>query len=359
MSGTNSNAVSPLRVAVIGTGRIGRLHAGLLKSQVRGAALAGISDAVPEVAGAVARDLGVPVLGTAELLADGDVDAVAICSPTPAHVTLIIEAAQAGKAIFCEKPISLQLLEVDRALQAVTSARVPLMVGFNRRFDPSHSAVHDAVALGTIGDPHIVRITSRDPSPPSLAYASESGGIFLDMTVHDFDMARYVTGSEIVEVQVAGAVRIEPELAHLSDVDTAVVILRHDNGCLTVIDNSRQAVYGYDQRVEVLGARGLAYSDNPLVNTAAVRDESGTRSATLPYFFLQRYKVSYLHQWEAFVTALASGAAPPTTGADGRAALVAGLAAKVSLAERRPVRTSEIEGVKVGTTVQVAGRPWK
>ncbi len=194
-------------------------------------------------------------MGVAELLADGDIDAVAICSPTPTHVPLIVQAAQAGKAIFCEKPISLELLEVDRALEAVQASGVPLMVGFNRRFDPSHSAVRDAVALGAVGAPHIVRITSRDPSPPSIAYASESGGIFLDMTVHDFDMARYVTGSEIVEVQAAGAIRVEPELARLDDVDTAVVTLRHENGCLTVIDNSRQAVYGYDQRVEVLGAQ--------------------------------------------------------------------------------------------------------
>jgi myo-inositol 2-dehydrogenase/D-chiro-inositol 1-dehydrogenase len=217
------------------------------------------------------------------------------------------------------------------------------MVGFNRRFDPSHSAVRAAVANGSVGAPHLVRITSRDPEPPPMSYARVSGGIFLDMTVHDFDMARYVVGSEVVEVTAAGAVRIEPELEEIGDVDTAVTMLRHENDCLTVIDNSRKATYGYDQRVEVLGAKGLAGSDNPLTTTAFTRDGSGARAATLPYFFIERYRVSYLRQWEAFVAAAASGAPSPTSGADGRAALLLGLAAKRSLLEHRPVQIAEIQ----------------
>jgi myo-inositol 2-dehydrogenase / D-chiro-inositol 1-dehydrogenase len=343
-----NGGTSGLRVAVIGTGRIGKMHAGLLASRVPGATLAAVSDAVAEIAHEVGSALGVPALDSAPLFADPAVDVVAICAPTDTHVRFIAEAAEAGKAIFCEKPISLDLAEVDRALRAVDKAGVPLMVGFNRRFDPSHAAVRDAVASGVVGPPHILRITSRDPDPPPLSYSRTSGGIFLDMTIHDFDTARYVVGSEVVEVYAAGAVRIEPELAELGDVDTAVVTLRHENGCFTVIDNSRRATYGYDQRVEVLGAKGLVASDNPLANTAIARDASGTHLASLPYFFIERYSASYVRQWEAFITAVSSGSAPPTSGLDGRAALVLGLAAKRSLEEDRPVRTSEVGGGAAG-----------
>ena len=178
-----------------------------------------------------------------------------------------------------------------------------------------------------------------------MAYARTSGGIFLDMTIHDFDMARFVVGSEVVEVFATGAVRIVPELAEIGDVDTAVVTLWHENECITVIDNSRRATYGYDQRIEVLGADAMAASENPLVNTALTRDADGTRLATLPYFFIERYTASYVRQWQAFVAAYKAGESPPTSGHDGRAALVLGLAAKRSLLERRPVRLTEVDGL--------------
>jgi myo-inositol 2-dehydrogenase/D-chiro-inositol 1-dehydrogenase len=329
-------------VGVIGTGRIGRMHAELLTASVPGAALAAVSDAVMPLAAEVGTALGVPVLETRHLLDNDAIDAVAICSSTDTHVPLLVAAAEAGKAVFCEKPISLDLAEVDRALSEAERTATPLMVGFNRRFDASHAAVRHAVASGALGPPHLARITSRDPGPPPLSYARTSGGIFLDMTIHDFDMARFVVGSEVVEVYAAGAVRVVPELAELGDVDTAVVTLWHENECLTVIDNSRQASYGYDQRVEVLGADALAASENPLVNTALTRDGNGTRLAPLPNFFIERYTASYIRQWEAFVAAIAAGEAPPTTGHDGRAALVLGLAAKLSLLERRPVRVAEV-----------------
>ena len=336
-------ATTPLRVGLIGTGRIGRMHAELLATAIPGAVLAAVSDAVPDMADEVGRAYKVPAVGPDRLIGDPAIDAVAICSPTSTHVRYIIEAVEAGKSIFCEKPVSLDLAEVDLALAVVSRVGARLMVGFNRRFDPSHSAVRAAVANGSVGAPHLVRITSRDPEPPPMSYARVSGGIFLDMTVHDFDMARYVVGSEVVEVTAAGAVRIEPELEEIGDVDTAVTMLRHENDCLTVIDNSRKATYGYDQRVEVLGAKGLAGSDNPLTTTAFTRDGSGARAATLPYFFIERYRVSYLRQWEAFVAAVASGAPSPTSGADGRAALLLGLAAKRSLLEHRPVQIAEIQ----------------
>jgi myo-inositol 2-dehydrogenase / D-chiro-inositol 1-dehydrogenase len=326
-------STATVAVGVIGVGRIGRMHANLLAHEVPGVTLAAVHDANPEAAEAI----GVRACSLDELLADPGVDAVAICSSTETHADLIVAAAQAGKAIFCEKPISLDLAEVDRALAAVEAAGVPFQIGFNRRFDPAHQAVHDAVMGGEVGEPHLVRISSRDPDPPPMEYVRGSGGIFLDMTIHDFDMARYVTGSEVVEVYARGAVRVDPAFADAGDVDTALVTLVHESGCLTAIDNSRRAVYGYDQRVEVFGSRGMASSENPLAHTAVVRTENGSTMAALPYFFLERYIPSYLREWAAFVNAVRTGTAPPVSGVDARAPLVIGLAAWQSLTEGRPV----------------------
>jgi myo-inositol 2-dehydrogenase/D-chiro-inositol 1-dehydrogenase len=321
-------------IGVIGIGRIGRIHADLLARQVPGAALAAVHDANPEAVDGVE---GRAFATVAELLADPGVDAVAICSSTETHADLIVAAARAGKAIFCEKPISLELAEVDRALTAVEEAGVPFQIGFNRRFDPAHQAVHEAVKRGDVGEPQLVRISSRDPAPPPIDYVRGSGGIFLDMTIHDFDMARYVTGSEVVEVFARGAVHVDPAFAEAGDVDTALVTLVHESGCLTAIDNSRQAVYGYDQRVEVFGSLGMAASENPLANTAVVRTAAGGSTAALPYFFLERYVPSYVREWEAFVAAVRDGTPPPVSGSDARAPLVIGLAAWQSLKEGRPV----------------------
>jgi myo-inositol 2-dehydrogenase/D-chiro-inositol 1-dehydrogenase len=322
-----------LRIGVIGVGRIGSMHAELLARRVPGATLAGVYDANP----ATARAVDAPVCDTLDDLFD-DVDAVAICSSTDTHADLIVAAAEAGKAIFCEKPVSLDLAEVDRALAAVEAAGVPFQIGFNRRFDPGHAAVAEAVASGEVGQPQLVRISSRDPAPPPLEYIRVSGGIFLDMTIHDFDMARFVTGSEVVEVFARGAVRVDAGIGEAGDVDTAVVLLEHADGCLTTIDNSRQAVYGYDQRVEVFGSAGMAASENPLAHAAIVRSAAGVRAATLPYFYLERYVPSYLREWEAFVRAVSAGETPPVTTRDARAPLVIGLAAWQSLREGRTVR---------------------
>jgi myo-inositol 2-dehydrogenase/D-chiro-inositol 1-dehydrogenase len=339
-----ATAVAPLRVGVIGVGRIGRMHAELLARQVPGAAVGAVCDAADALARDVGDALSVPVAGdVGELLASPDVDAVAICSSTDTHADLLVAAAGAGKAIFCEKPVSLELAEVDRALAAVDAAGVPFQIGFNRRFDPAHQSVADAVADGAIGAVELVRITSRDPAPPPLSYVKVSGGIFLDMTIHDFDMARYVTGSEVVEVFARGAVRVDPAFAEAGDVDTAVITLVHANGCLTTIDNSRRAVYGYDQRVEAFGSAGMAASDNPAAHTGIVRTAGGTDGAALPYFFLDRYVPSYLREWEAFVIAVAAGTPPPVTTADARAPLAIGLAAWRSVREGRPVAVAEIE----------------
>jgi myo-inositol 2-dehydrogenase/D-chiro-inositol 1-dehydrogenase len=334
-----------LRLGVIGVGRIGRMHADLLARQVPGAALTMVHDAHGPSARDVGEALGVPVAGDlGELLGAADVDAVAICTSTDTHADLIVSAAEAGKAIFCEKPVSLDLAEVDRALGAVQDAGVPFQIGFNRRFDAAHAAVAAAVAGGRIGEPHLARITSRDPAPPPLAYVRVSGGIFLDMTIHDFDMARFVTGSEVVEVYARGAVRIDPAFGEAGDLDTAVITLVHENGCLTTIDNSRRAAYGYDQRVEVFGSAGMAASENPHAHSALVRTKEGTSLPTLPYFYLERYIPSYLAEWKAFVAAVGEGRTPPVTVADARAPLVIGLAAWRSAREGRPVRIEEVDG---------------
>jgi myo-inositol 2-dehydrogenase/D-chiro-inositol 1-dehydrogenase len=328
----------PLRVGVIGVGRIGRMHAELLHRQIPGAAVGAVFDAFPEVARAVAADLRVPaVASVAELLA-ADIEAVAICSSADSHAEFMIAAAQAGKAVFCEKPVSLDLAELDHALARVEAAGVPFQIGFNRRFDPAHASVAAAVASGEVGTPHLVRISSRDPAPPPAEYIRTSGGLFLDMMIHDFDMARFVTGSEVVEVFARGAVRVDSAFADAADVDTALVTLVHESGCLTAIDNSRQAVYGFDQRVEVFGSAGVASSENPLAHTGQLITATGLRRSALPYFFLERYTPSYLLEWRAFVDAVRSGSPTLMSAQDARAPLVIGMAAGRSLREGGPVR---------------------
>jgi myo-inositol 2-dehydrogenase/D-chiro-inositol 1-dehydrogenase len=335
-------AIKPLRVGVIGVGRIGGMHAELLERQVPGAAVGAVYDAAEPLARGVGDRLGVPVAESVDELLD-DVDAVAICTSTDTHADLLVAAAGAGKPVFCEKPVSLDLAEVDRALAAVEAAGVPFQIGFNRRFDPAHQSVHDAVAGGAIGDVELVRISSRDPSPPPVSYIKVSGGLFLDMTIHDFDMARYVTGSEVVEVYARGTVRVDPEIGAAGDVDTALITLVHENGCLTAIDNSRRAAYGYDQRVEAFGSDGMAASENPLAHTGMVATAAGTRLQGLPHFYLERYIPSYLREWEAFVSAVREGETPPVGVRDARAPLVIGLAAWRSVREDRPVRVEEVE----------------
>lgn len=330
MSFTTGGAV---RVGVIGTGRIGQLHAEVVARRVPGATLAAVCDADAAAAATAAEAFGARVSVDALDLVRGDVDAVAICSSSDTHVDLMVAAAEAGKAIFCEKPISLDLDEMDRGLAAVERAGVPFQVGFNRRFDPAHASVAKAVASGEIGEPHLVRISSRDPEPPPLEYARRSGGLFLDMTIHDFDMARFVTGSEVVEVFARGAVRVDPRWSEIDDVDTAVVALVHANGCLTAIDNSRRAAYGFDQRVEAFGSMGMAASENPPAFSGIVLTQAGARRPPLHHFFLERYMASYELEWRAFVDALREGRQPPVGPTDARAPLLIGLAAWRSVRE--------------------------
>ena len=318
------------------------MHAELIARQVPGAEVAAVYDVVDDAAAALAGGLGTRhAAAPEEILKADDVDAVAICSSTHTHIDLLVAAAEAGKAAFVEKPLALNLADVDRGIAAAEAAGIPVQVGFNRRFDPSHRYVRDRVATGEIGDVHLVRVSSRDPEPPPLMYLDESGGIFCDMTIHDFDMIRFITGSEVTEVYATGAVLVDEDIGEVGDLDTAVIVCRHENGAISTIDNSRQAVYGYDQRVEAFGSAGMAASENPLVASAITRTADGSHGPTLPYFFLERYIPSYLAEWEAF-TAMMEGAPSPVSLADGRAPLVIGLAAWRSVREHRPVQIDEI-----------------
>jgi myo-inositol 2-dehydrogenase/D-chiro-inositol 1-dehydrogenase len=330
--------MSTVRVGIAGVGRIGRMHAEILARQIPRASVVAVADAVADAAASVAADLQVRGSTVDDLIAASDVDAVAICTPSESHVDLVIRAAEAGKAVFCEKPVSLDVGEVDRALAAVERAGVPFMVGFNRRFDPGHRSVQIAVQSGQIGDVQLARITSRDPALPPPGYVDHSGGIFVDMTIHDFDMAEFVVGSPVVEVFAKGAVLIDPAIGAAGDVDTAVVVLTHANGAITTIDNSRQAVYGYDQRVEVMGSGGMATSENVMKDYGRVYTAEGVTGSNLQHFFLDRYRESFIHEWRAFINYVADGGPSPVPGSAGRSPVVIGQAAWRSVREGRPIR---------------------
>jgi myo-inositol 2-dehydrogenase/D-chiro-inositol 1-dehydrogenase len=334
-----------LNVGIIGTGRIGRLHAENLMHRVKEANLVAVSDIFVEAAEKVAADLGVAAAyqDHRRILDDADIDAVLICSSTDTHAQLIEEAAAAGKQIFCEKPIALDLDRIDRALAAVERAGVKLQIGFNRRFDPNFGRVQELVAAGEIGTPHILRITSRDPQPPPIEYVKVSGGIFLDMTIHDFDMARFLMGSEVEQVYAAAGVMVDPGIGAAGDVDTTIITLYFANGALGAIDNSRQAVYGYDQRVEVFGSGGMVAVSNNAPDSAVVSDATGVRGPLPLFFFVERYTESYVAEMKAFVGCILDDTPPPVTGLDGRIPVVMGYAAKKSFEEKRPVRLSEVD----------------
>jgi len=349
MTNSPDLARSHLRVGVIGCGRIGRVHAEVVARQLPGVELVAVCDTDPERAEALGRQLGAAVSGDPEELIGGSgVDAIAICSSTDSHADLIVRAAAAEKAIFCEKPVSLELDELDRALAAIADAGVPFQVGFNRRFDPAHESVRAAVVDGVIGRPHLVRISSRDSAPPPLEYLRASGGIFLDMTVHDFDMARYIAGTEVVDVYARGGSRLGIGVEAAGDVDTALAVLGHEDGCVTAIDNSRCTAYGYDQRVEAFGSLGMAVLSNPPLHTGSLLVSNGGLTTGLTNSFLDRYAQSYLREWEAFVESVRTEM-PTLVGVnDARPPLVIGLAAKRSLDEGRPIPVAEVEASAVG-----------
>jgi myo-inositol 2-dehydrogenase/D-chiro-inositol 1-dehydrogenase len=336
--------VAKLNVGLIGVGRIGRLHAEHLAYRVSGANLVAVADVDEQAVKACADRLGIPsaVTDYHAILDRRDVQAVVICSPTNTHARIIEEAAAAGKHIFCEKPIDLQIERVDQALAAVQQARVKLQIGFNRRFDANFRRARRAVERGEIGEPHLLHIISRDPAPPSIAYVKVSGGIFIDMTIHDFDMARFLIGSEVSEVYVAAGVRVDLAIGEAGDLDTAIVTLKFENGALATIDNCRRAVYGYDQRVEILGSNGAVRTENNYPNSAEVSTAQAVARDLPLNFFMERYTESFLAEMNDFVDAVRNDKPTPVTGHDARAALLMAMAARRSHDENRPVRISEV-----------------
>ena len=323
--------------ALIGAGRIGRLHAGNLAAEPR-VRFTAVADVVAAAAEQVAAAHGAQAVSVEAAITDPDIDAVLIASSTGSHADLIERAARTGKAILCEKPID---LDYQRSCQAVAVAEdcgVPLAIGFNRRFDSNFRALKARLEAGEIGQLETVAITSRDPEPPPIAYLRSSGGLFRDMMIHDFDMARWLTGEDAVELHAMAANLIDPEIGEVGDVDTAIVTLRMASGRLCQIATSRRAAYGYDQRIECHGALGMLRADNVTLTTVEVADKSGFRRDPAEPFFLERYGAAYKAELAAFVEAVSSGAAPSPSGADGLAALRLADKAAESVATGQPVK---------------------
>jgi myo-inositol 2-dehydrogenase/D-chiro-inositol 1-dehydrogenase len=330
-----------LSIGLLGAGRIGKVHADAIAA-TPGARLVAVADAFPEPARAVADQHGVEVRTIDEIMQSSDVDAVFITTPTDIHSDLIEQAARAGKAIFCEKPIDLSVERVRACLAVVEQTGAQLMVGFNRRFDPNFRAARAAVTSGEIGEVEMVSITSRDPGPPPLEYMSRSGGLFRDMSIHDLDMARFLLGEEPVSVTAVGSVLVDPDIAGVPDIDSAAITLVTATGKIAQISNSRRAVYGYDQRIEVFGSSGMVRADNIHENTVEVIGEGGFTRPPLVHFFIERYMSSYIAEVAAFVEAVNAGTPPHPNGDDGLRSLMLAEAAVRSHAERRLVDLTEI-----------------
>ena len=333
-----------LRIGVIGAGRIGKVHAATIAQNIPEAQIVGIADVNIAEAEKLAGQFQIKqcTKDYKEILNNPEIDAVVICSPTNTHAQYIVEAARAGKHIFCEKPVDLDIATIQKAVKVAEESGVKLMVGFNRRFDPNFKKVKDMVIAGKIGEPHILKITSRDPGPPPAEYIAVSGGMFLDMTIHDFDMARFIVGSEVQEVFVAANVLVDKKIGEAGDVDTAIITLRFENGALGVIDNSRKAVYGYDQRLEVFGPMGMVEVGNNTPDNHHFFNENGIHASLPLNFFMDRYTEAYAREMQEFCSAIVDNKSVSVDGNDGLIAVAIGLAAKKSFKEKRTVKLAEI-----------------
>lgn len=334
-----------IKVGIIGAGRIGRVHSESITKYVKGAEIKAISDVrVTDELKTWAQGMGIPHVyeDYNQILQDPEIDAVLVCSSTNTHAPISIAAAKAGKHIFCEKPIDADVGRIKEVLEEVKKAGVKFQVGFNRRFDHNFKAIKTRVANGDIGEPHLIRVTSRDPDAPPIEYVKVSGGMFFDMTIHDFDMVRYLSGSEVTEVYAAGGVLVNPEIGKAGDIDTAVITLKLANGAIAVIDNSRKAVYGYDQRAEVFGSKGAVQTRNDTDSTAVYSCETGVIAEKPKYFFLERYMQSFADEMACFVDSVVNDKPTLVNGNDGLQPVLIAIAAKKSLDEGRPVKLSEI-----------------
>jgi myo-inositol 2-dehydrogenase/D-chiro-inositol 1-dehydrogenase len=318
-----------MQFGVIGAGRIGKIHGGNIARRAD-CSVALVADADAGAALALAGATGAKVATVEEILAAKPIDAVAICSPTDTHADLIERAAKAGKAIFCEKPVDLSAERVRACLEVVKAHKTKLMIGFNRRFDPNFASLQRRIAEGAIGAVEIVQITSRDPAPPPISYIERSGGLFRDMMIHDFDMARFVLGEEPVAVSAFGSSLVDPAIGEVGDVDTAVVILQTKSGKVCEISNSRRATYGYDQRVEAHGAHGMVAASNIRETTVEHAGAHGFTADKVLNFFLERYEAAYRSELDAFVRAVKEGTEPQPSGHDGLQALLLADAAHLS-----------------------------
>ncbi len=334
-----------VNIAVIGTGRIGSMHTPNLVRRIHEANVVAVCDIRLEVAQAVADELGIErvVKDYHELLEDKDIEAVLIATNTDTHAFIVKDAALAGKQIFCEKPLALDLGRIDDVMETVERTGVKLQIGYNRRFDKSFRRVREEVNSGALGRPCILHITNRDPEPPTIEYAKTSGGMFLDMSIHDFDMARFQIG-EVDEVYAIGNVLIAPYLKDIGDVDVDIISLKFANGVVGAIDNSRQCVFGYDQRLEVFCSEGSAMAGNEYENTLVLGNKSGYHSAKLPHFFMQRYAECYIDELRQFLQCVVDDKPVSPTGYDSRASVLLGMAARESLRQNRPINLKEYKG---------------
>lgn len=336
---------------MLGAGKIGRFHADTVAFRTPGAELAAVADVFEESARTVAEAAGAGrwTADPEDVLSDPSIDAVVIATPGPTHSELMIRAAEAGKQIFCEKPIALELEEIDRALEAVQRNGVKLQIGFQRRFDPSFLRMRQMIEQGGLGKLYMVHSRTRDPGLPPTEYLLSCGGLFRDTSVHDFDVVRWLSGSEAVEVYAAGAVLVDPLVEQAGDIDTALVTLRMANGVIATVDNSRQAVYGYDVRAEVFGSEGGAEVSEGQRTAVVHRGREGVCRDHV-YWYIDRFREAYEEEIRAFVRCLREDVMPAATGRDGRAATVLGLAAQRSLLSGAPVQISEIDPARAGVT---------
>lgn len=334
-----------IKVGIIGAGRIGKVHITSIATRVKDAVVKSVADPfMNDETAAWAKEMGVEVVTKdyKEILADPEIAAVLICSSTDTHSPISVEAIKAGKHVFCEKPIDHDIEKIQQVIEALEGTNLKYQVGFNRRFDHNYEAVQRAVAEGKIGKPEIIKITSRDPEPPSIDYVKVSGGMFLDMTIHDFDMARFLAGCDAEEVYVQGANLVDPAIGEAGDVDTAVITMKMENGAIVVIDNSRRSAYGYDQRAEVFGSEGMVACENDSQSKAVLSNADGVTAEKPLFFFLERYMDAYGKEVSMFIDAIVNDKEAPLNVYDGLKPVLMGLAAKKSYEEHRPVKISEI-----------------
>ena len=334
-----------IKVGIIGAGRIGRVHITSITTRVPDAVIKTVADPfLNDETAAWAKSMGVEhtTKDYKEIINDPEISAVLICSSTDTHSPISVEAIKAGKHVFCEKPIDHDIAKIKEVIDALEGTNLKYQVGFNRRFDHNFESLQQAVAAGKVGKPEIIKITSRDPEPPSIDYVKVSGGMFLDMTIHDFDMVRYLAGSEVTEVTAYGAALSGAGYDQYDDVDTAIVMMKFENGALGVIDNSRAAHYGYDQRTEVHCDKGCVQVSNDLNDTAMISSAEGVEVSKPTWFFLERYNNAFIAEAKAFTEAVLNDTETPVNGFDGIQPVKIAMAAAKSLKEDRPVKLDEI-----------------